>query len=749
MRLYCTFIVSCSIVVSTALFGQKESYNWYFGIKAGITFNPSGNPTALTNSSMSSGKGCASISDSCSGQLHFYTNGDSIFNRNHQTMLNGTNLDGSSGSTQSAIIVPAPDTASGEYYVFTVERLNGLKYSVVNMNLAGGLGALVQGKKNIPLISPTVEKVTAVKHRDGKRVWIITHKLNSDEFYSFLLSSNGISGNPVISTTGQVYGTGSQLGYMKASPLGNKIALALNGDRKFELFDFDNSTGIVSNPISTASIYNFAYGVEFSPDGSKLYFSSDLGLFQYNLNTALPGKPMGDSVQLGTLPKVAIQLGPDGIIYCNEGFFLGTVNKPNLPGLQCNYTAGSVNLTNRFASSGLPTFMQSYFSPMAIIEDGICLGLTTQFRIIGERSLDSIFWDFGDPGSGQLNNSTSFNTSHLYNTAGTYNVTAYISSKKCNQIEIDTIVKTIEILSLPIPLVDLGNDTSICQGTSITLSTSGIEPSYVWNTGSLGSSIDVTDEGTYWVKASNLCGSLSDSIEITFFTSEMQIDLGRDTSFCSGSSIKLNAGKGADSYLWNQGSESDAIVVENEGFYWVRALDKCSILTDTVFIEELVRPSINLGMDTLICDGINLELTAEYPESDYFWNDSSEEASISVNEEGSYRVKVTNNCGSTTDEIYVRVKDCKCYVFVPNSFTPNSDGLNDILELTYSCEFKDFSFEIYNRWGELVYKSLRPDFKWIYTGNSSGVYNYTLKYTSTDPGDTEEHIERGMLNLIK
>lgn len=664
-------------------------------------------------------------------------------------MLNGTNLDGSSGSTQSAIIVPAPDTASGEYYVFTVERLNGLKYSIVDMNLAGGLGGVVQGKKNIPLINPTVEKVTAVKHRDGKRVWIITHKLNSNEFYSFLLSSNGIAANPVISSVGQVYGTGSQLGYMKASPLGNKIALALSGDRRFELLDFDNSTGMLSNPVSTASIYNFAYGVEFSPDGSKLYFTSDLGLFQYNLNTVLPGKPMGDSIQLGTLPKVAIQLGPDGIIYCNEDFFLGTINNPNLPGVQCNYSPGSINLSSRFASSGLPTFMQSYFSPMAIVEDGICLGLTTQFRIIGERSIDSVFWDFGDPVSGQLNNSTSLLTSHLYNSAGTYNVTAYISSKKCNQIEVDTIVKTIEILSLPIPEVNLGNDTSICKGTSITLSTSGIEPSYVWNTGSLASSIDVADEGIYWVKASNLCGSLTDSIEINFFASKMLIDLGKDTSFCSGTSITLNAGSGADSYLWSQGSETDAIMVENEGSYWVKGTDKCLSLSDTVHIEEHVRPSINLGNDTLICKGIDLELNAVYPESKYFWNDSSNNASLIVSEEGSYRVKVTNKCGSSTEDIYVRVKDCKCYVFVPNSFTPNSDGINDVLELTYSCEFKNFSFEIYNRWGELVYKSLYPDFQWIHHENSSNVYNYLLRYTSTDPNDTEEHIERGIINLLK
>jgi len=741
------------LFIPFTLIGQKESYNWYFGIKAGITFNPNGNPVVLTNSVMTSGKGSATISDSCSGQLYFYTNGDSIINRNHVTMQNGKNLDGSSGSTQSAIIVPSPDGSSGDYYVFTVERSNGLKYSVVNMSLAGGMGAVVSNKKNIALVSPTVEKVTAVGHNNNKDVWLITHKVNTNEFYSYLLTSTGLNSNPVISSVGQNYGANSYLGYMKASPKGDKLALALAGDKRFDLFDFDNSTGSVSNPRSSGNIYNFAYGLEFSPDGSKLYVTSSQGLFQYNLNTSLPGKPLGDSTFLGSKPTVAIQLGPNGVIYCNEGYSLGAINEPNNAGVASNYVSGSVNLGSNFASSGLPTFMQSYFSPMYIVEDGICFGLATQFSLSSNRPLDSLSWDFGEPSSGSLNYSKLLKPSHQYNDTGQFVVNVLAYSHKCGVTRIDTVVKTVHIVDLPIPLVDLGNDTIICEGDSITLWTDGREPSYVWSTGSNESQINVGDEGGYWVKASNTCGSLTDSLVINYFVSNLNVDLGKDTLICKGDFMSLNVVQEDASYLWNTGSEHSEIFVKKAGKYWVRVNDLCYTQSDTLIVKSKEKPSVNLGKDTIICEGSVLVLDASYPGATYLWNGNSENPTYSISEEGSYRVRVSNDCGSISDDIYIRTEDCRCSVFIPNSFTPNKDGLNEELVTSNQCDFVEYNFEVYNRWGEVIFKTSSPDVFWDGYKNGqevpSGIYYYTLTYISTDPFDSEEHQMRGVVSIIK
>ncbi len=740
------------LILNTSIYAQKESYNWYFGNKAGITFNPNGNPSTVTNSVMSSGKGCAAISDSCTGQLYFYTNGDSIINRNHQTMLNGTNLDGSSGSTQSAIIVPSPDGSTGEYYVFTVERSNGLKYSVVDMNLAGGLGGVVNNKKNIALVNPTVEKVTAVKHANKKDVWIITHKFNSDEFYAFLLTGTSLNTTPVVSSVGQTYGAGSQIGYMKASPRGDLIALALQGDKKYNLLDFNNSTGAVSNPRSTGPSYNFAYGVEFSPDGSKLYVTSAQGLYQYDLSTAATGKPFGDSTFLGVDPTVAIQLGPDGKIYCNERFHLGAINKPNLAGFNCNYSSQAISLSSRFANSGLPTFMQSYFAPLSFEAEGICLGIRTEFELFSERKIDSVRWNFGDPGSGN-NTSRLRNPTHLYGDTGQYNVRVLAFSIKCGITRIDTVEQIVHIIDRPVPEVDLGEDTIICEGDTVHLWTNGIEPQYEWSTGSTDSEIYVSAEGDFWVKATNECGSLSDTVDIRFFNSTLYSDLGPDTAICEGGFITYNLQQSNAEFLWSDSSMGDQFVILSPGKYWVQVTDLCYQQSDTVEVGTKLKPSVYLGNDTVICEGTTLTLDASYPNSTYLWNDNSVEPFIEADVEGSYRVRVTNECGASGDEIYVLTKDCRCFVYLPNSFTPNSDGKNDKLKVMHTCEFLEFELEIYNRWDEIIVRANYPEFEW--DGNAIGqavpigVYFYLLRYRSNDPFDREEHIERGMINIIK
>ena len=112
-----------------------------------MDFNP-GNPVPLTNGAMTTTEGCAAISDASTGQLLFYTDGITVYNRNHVTMTNGTGLMGNFSSTQSSIIVPHPGQ-SNLYYIFTVDDVggaNGMRYSVVDMNQSGGFGAVTATK---------------------------------------------------------------------------------------------------------------------------------------------------------------------------------------------------------------------------------------------------------------------------------------------------------------------------------------------------------------------------------------------------------------------------------------------------------------------------------------------------------------------------------------------------------------------------------------------------------------------------
>lgn len=292
---------------------QLESAHWYFGVNAGLDFT-SGSPEVVFDGALSTGEGCASISDS-NGNLLFYTDGTRVYNRNHAVMLNGYGLLGNPSSTQSAIIVPAPGNED-LYYIFTVgadDAANpewgttntGFHYYVVDMTLDGGLGQVLNYDINENELMPlTSEKVTAVAHANNNDFWVITHF--EDKFYAFLVTETGVNTTPVISQIGpyldpQVYPVNSR-GYIKLSPNGKKIAIAhlsnilledipqdvINNEWGYytnglyanshngyaAVYDFDDSTGLISNEI-VLSTTGSPYGVEFSYESKYLYLEYD------------------------------------------------------------------------------------------------------------------------------------------------------------------------------------------------------------------------------------------------------------------------------------------------------------------------------------------------------------------------------------------------------------------------------------------------------------------------------------------
>ena len=361
---------------TTNLNAQKQTNIWYFGLRAGLDFN-SGTPTPLTNSLMATNEGCASIADN-TGNLLFYTNGVYVWNREHQQMPGGFGLMGHRSSSQSAIIVPKPGDQK-LYYIFTTDlqsQAYGMRYSVVDITKSSNTGDVVE--KNVFLTSPITEKITAVQHQNGRDFWVIAHKWDSDAFVSFLITPRGVSKFPVISRIGSVHKGKSKgaIGCMKASPDGRKIAVAIWRDiNRFEVFDFNNNTGGLTNRLHLEP-YPEAYGVEFSPDGSKLYGTTNgIGkakpqLWQFNLRAGSNVAIASSAVLISTETKHkigALQLGPDGRIYLakENDNFLGVIQNPNAPGWSCRYLDQGMSLGTRQSKLGLPNFVQSYFNNLS------------------------------------------------------------------------------------------------------------------------------------------------------------------------------------------------------------------------------------------------------------------------------------------------------------------------------------------------------------------------------------------------
>ena len=432
---------------------QKENNIWYFGYGAGIDFN-SGSPVALTNGSMFTTEGCASIADSA-GNLLFYTDGVTVYNKVHSTMVNGNGLLGGNSSSESAIIVKQPGSST-LYYIFTTPNqgaVDGLNYSIVDMSLQGGLGEVTT--LNSLLHAPIGEKVCATRHANGTDYWIVAHEFATDAFYSFQFSSAGMNLVPVISNVGIIHN--GYHGYLKFTPDGTKIGLAVGETNNIELFDFDRATGVVSNPITFPTIYNYPYGVEFSPDNSKFYICESgvgptCGIYQFDM---LAGSPAA-IIASGTLVSSTqfqymgpLQLGPDGKIYCAryQTNYVGCINDPNASGMACNYVDTAVYLMSGQSTFGLPNQIPKFdFVPVAIFSgvNHICPGTCTDFNNLSQNAT-SYLWTF--PG-GNPSVSTDVNPMQIcYNTPGQYSVTLIAA----NATSADTLMLPSFVTVFPFP----------------------------------------------------------------------------------------------------------------------------------------------------------------------------------------------------------------------------------------------------------------------------------------------------------
>lgn len=413
-------------------FAQGEANVWYFGERAGLDFN-SGAPVALTNGQLDTLEGCATISNN-SGQLLFYTDGITVWDRNHAIMPNGTGLFGHPSSSHAATIVPLPGSAT-LFYVFTLDAFvgpNGFCYSIVDMSLNGGNGAVTT--KNVQIYTPSNEKLCIVKHANNSDYWVVTHEWNSNNFVSHLLTSSGLSATPVISSTGHLVNgsTDNVLGQMKISPNGTKLAICHMYD-KVELFDFDVNTGVVSNlNVLRNNNPDLAYGVEFSPNSEVLYMtilndsSQNYKLLQFDLNaTNIPAS--AQIIFLSNNSSIdfwGMQLGPDGKIYVTQPFktSLAVIHNPNALGSSCNFQQNAVDLGGKICKLGLPPFVSSFFFTPAIQFQNACVGESAQFQL-SNATITSANWNFGDG-----NTSTSLSPTHTFTTAGTYTVSVSTTS---------------------------------------------------------------------------------------------------------------------------------------------------------------------------------------------------------------------------------------------------------------------------------------------------------------------------------
>lgn len=741
------FVILILLFINTS--AQKQTENWYFGNNAGINFN-TGIAEPVTNGALVSYEGCASISDSL-GNLLFYTNGVTVWNKNHQIMQNGNNLLGDTSSTQSALIVPKPGT-SNLYYIFTTDDIllhddtvttDGLRYTIVDINANGGSG-IVTSEKNILLHDTVPEKITAVQKLNTNDYWLISHGWNNNNFLVWLIDENGISSNPIVSSVGRIQSQIeptviiNSIGQLKVSPDGTKIAQILLRSSVIEVFDFDNNTGIVSNPFEIEYTLKIMYGTEFSPDCTKLYYTVENKLYQIDLTaTSISGSET--LLFEGEQHIGGLQLAPDGKIYLavHKSEYLGVINNPNEAGTACNFVRQGLYLDGRLCRQTLPGFVQNYFIMPEFTTTNNCFGDNMQFLIKDVTGIDSVNWDFGEPASGTSNSSKLLSPTHQYSNAGTYLVKLQVWKSLVES----NYQKYIKVVDLPEAL--LGNDTIVCYSDSLLLDAYNPHFSYEWQDASTDSVYIVHNSGEYYINITNTytgCKN-SDTINV-MFSSPPEINLGNDSSFCENTVYTLNAFHNDYEYKWQDGSTNSTYSTADTGYYHVEVTytDGCKN-SDTIHLSHYYLPRFAFPKDTVLCDGDDMILLVPLNETTFLWQDNSVENEYYVADSGQYKLTTTNKCGTWSDSINVSYKYCG-EVYVPNVFTPQNDGVNDYFSIK-GIEEQVWELVIYSRWGNLVFQTENYKNNWQAANCQSGIYYYILSKPNTN------EVVKGFVHVIK
>jgi len=495
---------------SNPVFGQRENSQWCFGANAAISFPITGTPTAVAGSAMTAYEACASVADN-TGNLLFYTNSETLWNKNHQVMTNGTVLGGNASCSQGALIVQNPGNAQ-QYYVFVLDAsenmLNGgLKYNLVDMTRQGGLGEITQNQVQISSVRLT-EKLTAVPHANGHDTWVLVHGWQTNTFYAYLLTSTGLQ-PPVTTNMGAVHSGGggvwnnsNSLGYMRVSPDGHKLAVGI-WDQGFELFDFSTTTGQLSNYVPLTSVSQ-SYGVEFSRDSRLLYGTNygSLSVFQYDLQAGSASAIASSGIQVGSTSNYlgAIQAGPDGKLYLSVVFssYLAVIDNPSVRGTGCGFRTSGVYLGNASSQTGLPNYPTIYSA--SFTGHTGCIGSVIPFASTVQLASSGAVttWNFGDPASGSANVATGLTPTHTYAMAGTYQVTLTVTPA----LPATPLIVTQTVTVYPLPTVSLVVDTLVCSSAVWTLRTSP-QPAgtlYRWQDGSTAAIYVAHGPGLYSVE---------------------------------------------------------------------------------------------------------------------------------------------------------------------------------------------------------------------------------------------------------
>lgn len=475
------------LLVSLCALGQKQNNNWFFGNGAGLTWQTQtsysatgmfgtpnatlrGMPTNVTDSPMNTFEGCFTISD-IDGNLLFFSDGITIWNKNKLVMEGGASLTGNPSSAQSGIILPYPRSRTKYVAVSLGEKeANNLSYSIVDMSKNGGLGAVDLTQKNILFTGQSGylgESVAAVRHSNKYDFWIVAPGRTTANSYLnvWKVTDSGVqTARHSVVTVGRPTTPTQPGGYVNFSPDGKHIVWIDFGNQFFCYADFDTSTGIISNlKVRSGGLgdpvyqWGYGYGAIFSPNGKYLYLTyvpgttndtsrTGLVVFDFDALKAATNPNLIAPIRTLTNPYAlqngnndgfgTIQKGSDNRLYISAFFTknIFVIDNPNDPLNMKIYKIS--NILSGLSFWGLPNFAAPWFMmTIDAVQLSACAEIPMSYQLlvedgVGFEDVAKITVDFGDNTDQVVYDPVLLGTNtmrHTYKAPGTYNVvgTAY------------------------------------------------------------------------------------------------------------------------------------------------------------------------------------------------------------------------------------------------------------------------------------------------------------------------------------
>jgi gliding motility-associated-like protein len=347
--------------------------------------------------------------------------------------------------------------------------------------------------------------------------------------------------------------------------------------------------------------------------------------------------------------------------------------------------------------------------------------------------------DAGNPGATYVWSTGAITRKITVAASGTYIVT--VTKDGCTGGD------TINVTVFPVPVVDLLGDRILCLGDTLYLDAGTPGASYEWSTGELTQQIFIIDSGFYSVTVSQANCSNADTIYAGLIT--FNLWLGPDTLLCPGGSITLDAGNPGNHYYWNTGDTNQAVSIKTNGMYWVRVYQYQCEARDTIHIDLM--QELNLPELLNLCGHEFVTIESNIDADDFMWSTGETTRSIKVTESGYYNLNASMGHCSLWDSTLIIGKSGYSTLYIPNSFTPNDDGVNDIFT-GKGNDITRFHLQVFNRWGTQVHETFNIDEGWNgkFDGAHAptGVYFYVIRY-STECSFDQVFKETGTFLLLR